>query len=450
MKERILEILNFKDYTRLKTELNEINCIDLAYLLSDLSEKETVLLFRFLTKENAAQTFAYMESDMRKSLIHSLSDKELQGLISELYLDDTVDLIEDMPANVVTRILRNADSQTRSEINALLHYSENSAGSIMTTEYVTLQSGMTCDMALKHLRRVGIDKETIYTCYVTESRKLIGVVTVKDILISQDNVVISDIMERNVISAKTTDDKENVARMFDKYDFLAIPIVDDEDRIVGIVTVDDAIDVLRDAESEDIEVMAAITPTAGKTYIKTGVLEIFSKRILWLLVLMISSAFTAAIITSFESSLAVLPILTAYIPMLMNTGGNAGGQVSVTIIRGLALDEIKFSDTIKIIFKEIKVGVLCGLVLSIVNFAKIVIFDKMIMQNDSITLFVAFAVSLTLFITVVFAKIVGSVLPIFAKKIRLDPALMASPFITTIVDALALVAYFKVATVLVF
>lgn len=351
-----------------------------------------------------------------------------------------------MPANVVTRILENTDEATRRDINKILSFPEDSAGSVMTTEYVTIPENISCDEALQTLRRVGIDKETIYTCYVTDQRKLIGVVTVKDMLISSENSVIGDIMERNIISVSAYEDKETAARMFDKYDFLALPVVDNEQRIIGIITVDDALDVIRDEDSEDFEVMAAMTPT-DKPYLKMGVFQIVLKRVPWLLLLMVSATFTGTIISSFEEALGALPVLTAYIPMLMDTGGNAGGQASATIVRGLALNEIKGSDIFRIIFKETRVAIISGIILSVVNFAKIMLFDKLVLGHTSITVSVAFAVCVTLALTVIIAKIVGCTLPIAAKKMGLDPAVMASPFITTIVDALALLAYFKVSVI---
>ncbi len=448
MKAKIENLIYEKKYHELREILTEMNSPDIAQLFEDILEKDAIVLFRLLPKSLAAETFAYMERELRMSLIRAFSDSELREVLSELYIDDTVDIIEEMPANVVSRILKNTDSRTRRELNEILRFPEDSAGSIMTTEYVTLSESITCDEALKTLRRVGIDKETIYTCYVTERRKLIGVVTVKDMLISEDDVKIGDIMERNVISVSTTEDKEAVARIFDKYDFLALPVVDNENCIVGIVTVDDAIDVIRSEASEDIEVMAAITPT-GKPYLKTGAIELMLRRIPWLFLLMISATFTGSIITSFEESLGVMPILTAYIPMLMGTGGNAGGQASATIIRGLALDEIRTSDILRIIWKEARVAILCGVALAAANFGKIMLLDRMLMHNDSVTAQIALAVSLTLIITVIAAKVVGCALPIGVKKIGLDPAVMASPFITTIIDALALVAYFRVSVSLI-
>ncbi len=442
----ITDLLEKKDYTSIKAMLSAKNGADIAELLGELSDAEMTVVFRLLPKEQAAEVFSYMQSDDKAKLIDAFTNKELAAVIAELYIDDTVDLVEEMPANVVKRILANTDADTRKEINMILNYPADSAGSIMTTEYVTLRESMTSEQAIENLRTSGVDKETIYTCYVTKDRKLIGVVTVRDLLVADRNALISDIMETNVISVSVYDKSIDAARMFDKYDFLAIPAVDAENRLVGIVTVDDAIDVIRESDSDDIAVMAAVTPASkGKTYLKTGVFELVLKRIPWLLVLMISSALTGGIITSFEASLGAMPILTAYIPMLMNTGGNAGGQSSATVVRGLALDEISGRDIFRILWKEARISVICGIVLSVVNFGKMMLVDKMLLGNDDITVSVAFAVCLTLVVTVTIAKVVGCSLPIGAKKLGLDPAVMASPFITTIVDALALVTYFNIA-----
>lgn len=446
MTTNINELLIKKDYGAIKSILSEETSPDIAQLLGEYTDAEMPVIFRLLSKERAAEVFSYMQPDDKERLIEAFTNKELAAVISELYIDDTVDLVEEMPASVVKRILASADAETRKEINTILNYPSDSTGSIMTTEYVTLGEDMTSEQAIEYLRRAGVDKETIYTCYVTKQQKLIGVVTVRDLLIAEKDAVISEIMETNVISVSVYDKSIDTARMFDKYDFLAIPAVDAENRLVGIVTVDDAIDVIRESDSEDIAVMAAVTPnTKGKTYLKTGVFELVLKRIPWLLVLMISSALTGGIITSFEASLGAMPILTAYIPMLMNTGGNAGGQSSATIVRGLALDEISGRDIFKILWKEARVSVICGVILSVVNFGKMILVDKMLLGNDGLTVSVALAVCLTLVVTVTIAKIVGCSLPIGAKKLGLDPAVMASPFITTIVDALALVTYFNIA-----
>ncbi|MBR5307841.1 MAG: magnesium transporter [Clostridia bacterium] len=444
MTERIKELLNDKNYTEIKKLLADENSADIATLLEELSESEMTVVFRLLSKEYAAEAFSYMSPDAKSQLIDAFTNSELSAVLSELYIDDTVDLVEEMPASVVKRILANTDPETRSEINRLLKYPSDSTGSIMTTEFVTLGEEMTTEEALEYLRSCGVDKETIYTCYVTRKTKLIGVVTVRDMLVASKSATMAEIMETNVISVSVYDTALETARVFDKYDFLAIPAVDDENRLVGIVTVDDAIDVMRNAASDDISVMAAVTPTKGRTYLRTGVFELVLVRVPWLLLLMISSALTGGIITSFEASLGAMPILTAYIPMLMDTGGNAGGQASATIVRGLALGEIAGRDILRIVWKEARVSIICGIILSIANFAKMLLIDKMLLGNESITLSVATAVCMTLAITVIIAKIVGCSLPIGAKKLGLDPAVMASPFITTIVDALALVAYFNI------
>ena len=387
-----------------------------------------------------------MESDAQEMLIRGFSDTELKEVVDELYVDDAVDIIEEMPANVVGRILRSADSQTRQQINNILKYPKDSAGSIMTTEYVDLKKSMTVADAIKRIRRTGVDKETIYTCYVTDSvRRLLGVVSAKALLLAEDDDVLEDIMETNIIYVHTTDDQEEVANQLTKYDFVAIPVVDGEKRLVGIVTFDDAMDILEEETTEDIEKMAAITPS-DKPYLRTGVVQIFSKRIPWLLVLMVSATFTGMIISSFEESLAKFAVLTAFIPMLMDTGGNSGSQASVTIIRGLSLHEIEMRDIGRILWKESRVGLLTGATLAVVNFGKIMLVDRMLLGNTSITMAVAAVVCVTLVATVFLAKLVGCSLPILAKRIGFDPAVMASPFITTIVDALSLFIYLQVAT----
>ena len=369
--------------------------------------------------------------------------------IDELYMDDAVDLIEEMPANVVKRILRQADPQTRKEINELLKYPEDSAGSIMTTECVILRPKMTVEEAIKRIRRTGIDKETIYTCYVSApDSTLIGITTIKTLLLSEEDEIIENIMETNVISVNTLDDQEIVAQMFNKYNFLALPVVDNENRLVGIVTFDDAIDVMEEEATEDIQKMAAITPNTEKPYDRIGVFETYFSRIPWLLILMVSATFTGMIITGYEDALAASSavFLTAFIPMLMDTGGNSGSQASVTIIRALSLGEIEFKDIFKVIFKECRVALLCGVSLAIVNFAKLMLFDRLVLHNEHITLIVAFVVCLTMVVTIFIAKFVGCTLPMLAKKLGFDPAVMASPFITTIVDAISLMVYFSIAT----
>ncbi len=439
LQEVLQNLLAQKKYASLRDILTEMNPADIAALFEEMEEVNLPLLFRLLPKELAAETFVEMDSDEQELLIRGFSDNELREVIEELYVDDAVDIVEEMPANVVKRILRQADPDMRKMINEILQYPEDSAGSIMTTEYVSLRPKMTVEEAIKRIRRTGVDKETIYTCYVTQDdRRLIGYVSIKTLLLSDDEDVMEDIMEDNVISVRTTEDQEEVAQTLNKYSFLAIPVVDNEDRLVGIVTVDDAMDVLQEEATEDIEKMAAIVPS-DKPYMKTGVLELWRKRIPWLLILMVSATFTGLIITSFENALAAQVVLTAFIPMLMDTGGNSGSQASVTIVRGLALGEIEFRDIFGIIWKEIRVAVLCGLTLAVVCFAKVMLLDR-------VSLAVALVVCLTMFVTVLVAKIVGCTLPLLAKKLRCDPAVMASPFITTIVDALSLLVYFQIAS----
>ena len=445
----IQTLLDNKRYAALRDILNTMNPVDIAAVFEDLQSEKTALLFRLLPKETAAETFVEMDDDTQKLLIHGFSDTELKELIDELYVDDAVDLIEEMPANVVKRILRQADPETRKEINEILKYPEDSAGSIMTTECVILRPKMTAEEAIKRIRRTGIDKATIYTCYVSDtSSTLIGIVTIKTLLLAEDDEVVENIMETNVISVNTLDDQEMVAQMFNKYNFLALPVVDGENRLVGIVTVDDAIDVMEEEATEDIQKMAAITPTTDKPYDRIGVFETFLSRIPWLLILMVSATFTGMIITGYEDALAASSavFLTAFIPMLMDTGGNSGSQASVTVIRALSLGEIEFKDIFKVIFKECRVALLCGVSLAAVNFAKLMLFDRLVLHNDHITFLVAFVVCLTMVVTIFIAKLVGCTLPMIAKKIGFDPAVMASPFITTIVDAISLVVYFGIAS----
>ena len=441
IQERALELLKNKQFVMLKELLNTMNPADIAQFLSELSGDELIIAFRITPKDLAADTFVEMEPEQQQQLIHSFTDKELKEVVDELYLDDAVDIVEEMPANVVKRILRAADNDMRKMINTLLKYPDDSAGSIMTIEFVSLRKSMTVDAAIKHIRKTGVDKETIYTCYVTDDNsKLIGLVSVKALLLADENDIIGDIMESNPICVSTLEDKEVVANDFDKYNFIALPVVDEEQRLVGIVTFDDAIDVLQDEVTEDIEKMAAILPT-DKPYMRTGIFETYKKRIPWLLLLMVSATFTGMIINSFENALQVYVVLTAFIPMLMDTGGNSGSQASVTIIRGLSLGEIEYRDTLKVMWKEMRVALLCGVTLAAANFVKCLVVDRIAVP-------VALVISLTLIATVFFAKIVGSLLPIAAKKIGFDPAVMASPFITTIVDALSLMIYFNIATVL--
>ena len=444
--EQLMELVQTKQFRKLRSILMEMNEVDVAEFLDELGPEETILVFRLLPKEQAAEVFAELEdSDDQERLINALNDKELREVLDELYLDDTVDVIEDMPANVVSRILRNSDPASRSQINQLLNYPKDSAGSIMTTEYVFLHPDATVEESFARIRKEGMDKETIYTCYVTQNRVLLGVVTVRRLLLSAYETRIRDIMETNVLSVNTHDDKEDVAQMLNKYDLSAIPVVDGDNRLVGIVTFDDAMDVIEEETTEDFEKMAAILPS-DKPYLKTGVFETWRSRIPWLMLLMLSATFTGIIITKFESALAACVVLTSFIPMLSGTGGNSGSQSSVAIIRALSLDEIDFSDLIAVVWKESRVAVLCGVCLACANFVKMMVVDRWLMNNPAVTPMVALVVCLTLVFTVLCAKVVGCTLPMAAEKIGIDPAVMASPFITTIVDALSLLIYFFFAT----
>ena len=445
----LLHMLEEKKYETLRDILATMNPSDVAGVFSNLEEKQIPLMFRLLPKEQAAETFVEMEPDAQELLIRGFSDNELKEVLDELYVDDAADIVEEMPANVVKRILKAADPEMRKSINQILRYPDYSAGSIMTTEYVSLRPNMTVEEAILRIRRQGVDKETIYTCYVTgKDRKLIGLVTVKDLLLAEDDETkIEDIMLTNVISVTTQDDQEEVARMFGKYNFLALPVVDKENRMVGIVTFDDAMDVIEDETTEDMEIMAAMTPSE-KSYLKSTPFDLFKHRIPWLMLLMVSATFTGMIITSFESALSLLPVLTAFIPMLMDTGGNCGSQSSVTVIRSLSLNELKFNDVFRVMWKEVRTAVLCGITLAVLCFVKILLVDRLLMGNTSINLMVNGVVCLTLAVTVVIAKFVGCSLPLLAKKLGFDPAVMASPFITTIVDALSLLVYFSFAKTL--
>ena len=444
--EKISELLEEKKYHDLKEILNETEPADVAIVFEALPQKSLPLLFRILGKEHAAEVFVELDSDMQEHLISGFSDFELKEVLEELYLDDTVDIIEEMPANVVKRILKHSDADTRQSINEILKYPKYSAGSIMTIEFVDLKKDMTVEDAFTRIRRTGVDKETIYTCYVTdENRILLGLVSVKDLLLADQTEIIGDIMEQNIIYVTTLDDQEYAAQTFEKYDFLALPVVDNEKRLVGIITVDDAIDVIQEEATEDIEKMVAITPT-DKPYMKTGVMETFKKRIPWLLLLMISSAFTGSIISMYEDALSVCVVLTAFIPMLMGTGGNSGGQSSATIIRSMSLGDVELSDIFRVIWKELRVAVICGIVLAVANFAKVMLVDRAnIIANGYSPVLIAMVVSLALAVTVIIAKFIGCVLPMLAKRLGFDPAVMASPLITTIVDAVSLMVFFNIA-----
>ena len=453
MIDTILNLLETKALKELRVMVEEINPIDLAPVFDELEPEKQVLLFRLLPKELAAETFVELDGDMQEALILKFSDKELKAVVDELYLDDAVDIIEEMPAGIVKKILRGADSQTRKAINELLKYPKDSTGSIMTPEYIDLKKNMTVRDAFERIRKVGLDKETIYTCYVTNSsRKLEGVVSIKELLLANESEKIEDIMETNVIYAGTLDDREDAARLFNKYDFSVIPVVDKEHRLVGIVTVDDAIDVIEEENTEDIEKMAAIIST-DKPYLKTGIFTTVKNRIPWLLILMLSATFTGAIISGFENKLKSVVVLTAFIPMLMGTGGNSGSQSSVTIIRGLSLGEIQIKDILKVVLKELQVGFICGIILGAINFIKILAIDYALIgafegYNFEQTLQIAAVICITLALTVLVAKLVGSVLPIIAEMVKVDPAVMASPFITTIVDAISLLIYFSMANLI--
>ena len=448
VKTALMQMLENKKYASGRDILVTMNPVDVAALFADLEERQLPLLFRLLPKELAAESFVEMDPEQQELLIRSFSDNELKEILDELFVDDAADLVEEMPANVVKRILRHADPEMRKNINQILRYPENSAGSLMTTEYVSLRPNMTVEEAILRIRRQGFDKETIYTCYVTQGRKLMGFVTVKTLLLCQDDeTLIEDIMSTNVISVTTTTDQEEVAQMLSHYSFLALPVVDKENRMVGIVTFDDAMDVLEEETTEDMQIMGGMLPSE-KTYLRNSVWELFKSRIPWLMLLMVSATFTGMIITSFESALAAQVVLTAFIPMLMGTGGNSGSQSSVTVIRALSLGELRESDLPRVIWKEIRTAVICGLVLAVVCFAKIWFIDRELLGNSAISLSVDAVVSLALLVTVILAKLVGAILPIVAKVLHLDPAVMASPFITTIVDAVSLLIYFLFAKML--
>ena len=444
--EALLDLVERRQLRQLRQELDTMNEVDIASFLDELAPEQMLLVFRLLPKELAAEVFAYLEdSDDQERLINALSDQELREVLNELYLDDTVDIIEDMPANVVSRILRNCDSSARSQINQLLNYPKDSAGSIMTTEFVSLRPDDTVAHAFARIRKEGVDKETVYTCYVVRNRVLQGVVTVRRMLLSQDDTRIEDIMETNILSVHTLEDREVVAQMFSRYDLTALPVVDSDERLVGIVTVDDAMDVLEEETTEDFEKMAAILPV-DKPYLRTGVWETVRSRIPWLLLLMLSATFTGIILTGFEGALAACVVLTSFIPMLTGTGGNSGSQSSVAVIRALSLGEVTFGDLFSVVWKEARVATLCGIGLGLANFVKMLLVDRLLMGNPEVTAPVALVVCLALALTVLCAKVVGCVLPMAAERLGIDPAVMASPFITTVVDALSLLIYFAIAT----
>ena len=439
--ERIKELIETKQYRLLREELSEMNEADIAAIMEELSGEDMLTVFRFLPKDMAAEVFSYLPIEHQQGIVAELSDKEAANIIDNLMADDAVDFLEEMPANVVKRLLANASPDTRRDINQLLRYPEDSAGSIMTVEYVDLKETLTVEQAIRRIRRTGVDRETIDICYVLDGkRRLIGTVTLRRLLLSPADERIENIMHENVISIHTLMDQEEVSRQFQKYDFTSMPVVDNEERLVGIITVDDVVDILQEETTEDIEKMAAIVPN-DRPYMRTGIIDTWKKRIPWLLFLMVSATVTGQIITSFEDALSSCVILTAFIPMLMDTGGNAGGQASATIIRGLSLEEIEFDDMFRVMWKELRVGILCGVTLAAANFVKMLVIDR---TGAS----VAAVVCITLVAAVSIAKLIGCSLPMLARRLGFDPAVMASPFITTIVDALSLMVYFRIATMI--
>ena len=447
MIDEIKELIEEKKYQEVKNKIIDLEEADIAEILCELETKDLIKIFRLIPKDTAALVFSYLPIENEQDIINSLSTTDAASIIDNMAADDAADLMEEMPANVVKRLLSKTTNETRRDINLLLNYPEDSAGSIMTVEFIDLKESNTVKQAIEKIKKNAKDIESIDTCFVLDSkRKLIGIVTLKDLILSDYDELIGNIMTNYETNITTLTDQEEVAKQFQKYDVTSMPVVDSENRLVGIITIDDIVDIIQEETTEDIEKMAAITPT-DKPYLKTSVFEIWKKRIPWLLLLMVSATFTGGIINNFEASLAIFPVLTAFIPMLMDTGGNSGSQASVTIIRGIAINEIEAKNTFKIVFKEIRVALLCGITLAIANFIKIILIDNLLLKNN-ISITVAFVISLTLIFTVAVAKIIGSTLPIFAKKLKLDPAVMASPFITTIVDAISLIAYFNIARML--
>lgn len=445
--DELRELLEAKQMKQLRARLENMNEFDVAEFLSELEDNQIPMVFRLLSKETAAEVFANFDSPEQELIINSITDSELSAIIEELYLDDAVDMMEELPANVVKRVMRTATPGTRNLINQYLHYPENSAGTIMTSEFVDLKKYMSVKDAFARIRRIGEDKETIYTCFVTTSdRKLEGIVTVKDLLLADDDTIIEDLMDRNVIFATTTDDRESVSEQFSDYDLMAMPVVDKEGRLVGIVTVDDVMDVIEQETTEDFEIMAAMTPS-DKPYSRTGAFEMWSHRVPWLLFLMLSATFTTMILNSFEDALAVQAVLIGFIPIIMGTGGNSGAQSSTAIIRSLSLGDTETGDVLRVIWKELRVAVLCGLTLALVNFGKMLLVDRMLLGNPDVDYMVAVVVSVSIVFTVMFAKVVGSFLPMLAEKIGLDPAVVATPLITTISDAVSLLIYLEIAKV---
>ena len=441
MIEEIEELIKKKNYKKLKEELAKINNFDLAELIEDLKRDEAIKVFSIMEKDKAAEVFTNLPIETEAELISVLTDKEAVALLNEMYADDAADLVEEMPANVVKRLLKKCPKETRNDINRLLNYPENSAGSLMTVEFAELKENLSIEKALEKLRKEKEEYETLNTCFVVNaSRKLLGHISLENIVFAKPEKTIKEIYNDNIISVKTTEDQEEVANMFKKYDLTVMPVVDSEERLVGIITIDDVVDVLEEEATEDMEIMAAITPSS-KSYLKTGIFEIWKNRIPWLLLMMLSATFTGKIIEHYEGALAGYIILTSFIPMLMGTGGNAGSQSSVTVIRGISLGEIEFSDILKVMWKEFGVAIICGLTLAIINFLRLILIDKL-------EVLVSVVVCITLFVTVLVSKLIGCILPLVAKKIGFDPAVMASPFITTIVDAVSLLTYFQIASML--
>ena len=443
--DELMQLLDNRDMKQLQRRMEEMNEFDVAEFLSELDDNRMPMVFRLLTKETAAEVFANFEAPDQEKIINSITDSELAGIIEELYVDDAVDMMEELPANVVKRAMRTATPATRNLINQYLRYPENSAGSIMTSEFIDLKKYMSVKESLARIRRIGEDKETIYVCFVISAdRKLEGIVTVKDLLLAEDDVIIEDLMDRNVIFASTTEDQESVSEKFSDYDLMALPVVDKEGRLVGIVTVDDIIDVMEQETTEDFEIMAGMTPS-DKPYSRTGIFEMWRNRIPWLMFLMLSATFTSMILTDFENTLSVQAGLVAFIPMLMGTGGNSGAQASTAVIRSLSLGDTEPKDALRVMWKEWRVALICGLTLAAVNFVKMLLVDGMLLNNDNVTVAVAATVSLSVVFIVMFAKVVGSMLPILAEKIGVDPAVMANPLISTVTDAVSLLIYIYVA-----
>ena len=443
--DELMQLLDNRDMKQLQRRMEEMNEFDVAEFLSELDDNRMPMVFRLLTKETAAEVFANFEAPDQEKIINSITDSELAGIIEELYVDDAVDMMEELPANVVKRAMRTATPATRNLINQYLRYPENSAGSIMTSEFIDLKKYMSVKESLARIRRIGEDKETIYVCFVISAdRKLEGIVTVKDLLLAEDDVILEDLMDRNVIFASTTEDQESVSEKFSDYDLMALPVVDKEGRLVGIVTVDDIIDVMEQETTEDFEIMAGMTPS-DKPYSRTGIFEMWRNRIPWLMFLMLSATFTSMILTDFENTLSVQAGLVAFIPMLMGTGGNSGAQASTAVIRSLSLGDTEPKDALRVMWKEWRVALICGLTLAAVNFVKMLLVDGMLLNNDNVTVAVAATVSLSVVFIVMFAKVVGSMLPILAEKIGVDPAVMANPLISTVTDAVSLLIYIYVA-----